>query len=177
MSKEIREYFVHKVPGGGCQYGPKFTKERAEQYSGSSIVVSVDFDPACPEYVRERPRVKCQRDYIEEAIRRFMQTDKFRQGLLAASFGQPIDGAEFAIGMPPSFAALEESYAQMTYGRIEPVRGHVSAETYDAIVDGLKRLLLHSEDNPATGIWFNRALITRDDAVPDGKIRWFYGRL
>lgn len=178
MPKDIKEHFVFSSLVGGTHCDR--TGRNTEKQKAMAIVVNVEFSPETDEFTRTRPRIAAQRDYIEEAIRRFMRTKEYKDGLIAASFGVPIDGAIHDIGVIPSYAALEESYMNHKYGSIELKRGWVSQNTYDSLVDMFSKMYPYAvrqipAPNYPTGLRFNAAIIMVDDDMQDGKIRWQYG--
>lgn len=177
MTEKLKQEFIYETPmGAPLIYGPNAAAKRIEKQIASTIEVTIDFHPNVPPDVRERPRVKAQLTFITEAIRGFMQTEEYRNGLRAAVLSAGLDGKvqPFNDGSPIiSYAALHESFMRLRFGRIAPVRGFISPRDWLYIYQNYYSQH-HVLRNPLD---FEGAELYYDFNIPDGHVRWHYGKL
>jgi hypothetical protein len=157
MTMSITEHLIaHGTAGVGCH--------------AKQTAITVDVTVSLGGFSAESglyPRIAAQRDYIEEAIRRFMQTPEYKQGLHHAALGMPIDGALHEIGNPVSRALLEESFNKHVYGKLAPRYGRVNPLTFCQLST------LYGLDG-SNGLRFNGAHILWDTSIELGWVRWTY---
>ena len=134
------------------------------------FTVTVAFGPDVSPSLKVTPRVLDQLKYVEDAIRDFMQSHKYKAGLRAAALGMPPGGVLHEVGDPPTYARLEESYMKHKYGQIEPDRGEVGPRTFCWLLSkfGDKTVVERGS------ILFNKAWITWNAAIPEGHVLWKY---
>jgi hypothetical protein len=157
------EVFLFPPLIGGSYDGPKRTLPM--------MTITVGFSEESSAEDRTNLKYNATIAYTEKAIRRFLLSDEYQQGKIKAALSRGTEGTNVAIGDPPSWVLVEKSNARLCFGRIRPERGLVSPKTYDGLRD------LGSPGYRTNPLRICGATIVMDDDVPDGFIRWFYGRV